>query len=266
MSELTARARRLAHDLRARLPVPPRATAPIRGGPAVEDLLSATEQAIVERCRPYSLASAERLLATMDAVEHVVRNDVPGALVECGVWRGGSVLSMLLTLRRLGVDDRDVYLYDTFEGMTEPGEHDTSPFDPPAADTWHDADAEGRRAWDYMFGPEAFGQARVEALLRETGYPEARLHFVAGPVEDTLPEVGPSTVAVLRLDTDWYESTRVELEHLYPRLSPGGVLIVDDYGHWDGARRAVDEYFQRVGDRPLLARTDYTGRLGVKLR
>ena len=94
-----------------------------------------------------------------------------------------------------------------------------------------------------------------------TGYPAERLHFVEGKVEDTIPEQAPERIALLRLDTDWYESTRHELEHLYPRLSPGGVLIIDDYGHWEGARQAVDEYFK---GEVYLHRIDYTGRLAIK--
>ena len=90
------------------------------------------------------------------------------------------------------------------------------------------------------------------------------VHFVPGPVEQTLPDHAPDPIAILRLDTDWYASTRHELEHLFPRVAPGGVLIVDDYGHWEGARRAVDEYFARSDDRILLQRIDYTGRIGVK--
>ena len=260
MSTLRSRAEQLARAVGSRL----RPAAPAGGGPAVEDLLTEDERSVIERCRPYSLASAERLVATMDSVEHLVRSGVPGSFVECGVWRGGSVLAMVLTLQRLGVDDRDLYLYDTFEGMTAPGEHDTSPLDRPAADSWREAEAEGRQAWDYMFGPESFGRQGVEDLLASTGYPRERLHLVEGPVEETLLATVPPSIALLRLDTDWYESTKAEMEHLYPQVSPGGVLIIDDYGHWEGARRAVEEYFDRVGGRPLLARTDYTGRLGVK--
>ena len=87
-------------------------------------------------------------------------------------------------------------------------------------------------------------------MLHGTGYPPERIHFVRGPVEETLPAGAPDEIALLRLDTDWYESTRHELEHLYPRLAAGGVLLVDDYGHWEGARKAVDEYFADHGDRP----------------
>lgn len=218
----------------------------------------------IARCQPYTLTSPERLLATCDAVEYVVRREVPGALVECGVWKGGSVLAMILTLQRLGVDDREIWLYDTFEGMTEPTEHDTSAIDPPASTAWAAATARGRRAYENFFAPEVFGLAQVQSLLAETGYPEQLIHFVAGPVEQTIPDRVPEQVAVLRLDTDWYESTRHELDHLYPRLAGGGVLIIDDYGHWDGARKAVDEYLAEHDAVLLLHRTDYTGRSAVK--
>jgi hypothetical protein len=104
----------------------------------------------------------------------------------------------------------------------------------------------------------------VRAALLSTGYPAERVHLVEGRVEDTLPAAAPDAIALLRLDTDWYAGTKHELETLYPRLSPGGVLILDDYGHYEGARRAVDEYFADAGGRPLLSRIDYTGRVGVK--
>jgi O-methyltransferase len=222
------------------------------------------ERAMVERCRPHTLVSPERLVATADAVAHVVRRGIPGALLECGVWRGGSVLAMVLTLQRLGVDDRDVYLFDTFTGMTAPGAEDTSAFHPPALRTFERARASGRRAWEGLFNEEVFGLEQVRELLHGTGYPPERLHFVVGDVLETLPGRAPDRLAVVRLDTDWYASTKHEMEHLYPRLSEGGVLIIDDYGHWRGSRKAVDEYLEATGEPLLLARTDYAGRMAVK--
>ncbi len=236
----------------------------VRDDMTVESSLEPEERQIVDECKPYTVVSVERIVAVMDAVRHVTASEVPGAFVECGVWRGGSVLAMILTLQRLGRDDRHVYLYDTFVGMTEPTSVDTSRFDGSALATWQRAEAAGRRAWEHWFKPEVFGAEQVAELLRATGYPTGRLHLVAGRVEETIPAEAPGQIAVLRLDTDWYESTRHELEHLYPRLSPGGVLLVDDYGHWDGARRAVDEYFHAHGNRPFLARSDYSGRLAIK--
>jgi O-methyltransferase len=251
---------RLAGRLRPR-----RSTPAPTGPPSIADTLSEEERAIVDRCRPYSLATSDRIVATMDAVEYAARRGVEGAFVECGVWRGGSVLAMILTLRRIGADDRDIFLFDTFSGMTEPSAFDTSRFDQPAHKTWRDAVKAGRRAWDALFREEAFGQEHVEELLVGAGYPRERLHFVVGPVEETLPSKAPDAISLLRLDTDWYESTRHELEHLYPKIVRSGVLIVDDYGHWDGARLAVDEYFTRQASPLLFARSDYTGRIAVKV-
>ncbi len=115
-----------------------------------------------------------------------------------------------------------------------------------------------------MFGSEVLNEGVVRETIDSAGYPSERVHFVRGQVEDTVPEQAPERIALLRLDTDWYESTRHELLHLYPRLASGGVLIVDDYGHWDGCRRAVDEYFSTEAEPVLLSRIDYTGRLAVK--
>lgn len=226
---------------------------------------TAAERTIVARARPYTMTSNERLLATIDATNHVLANDIPGALVECGVWLGGSTLAMVLTLLDAGVTDRDIYLYDTYTGMTAPGEADTSRFHRAAQLEWDDAERTGARMYGHLFGESIFGLGIVQRLLHETGYPPERLHFVVGPVEETLPQAAPDVAALIRLDTDWYESTRHELEHLEPRLSVGGVVVIDDYGHWDGARRAVDEYYAaRTGPTPLLHRTDYAGRVVLK--
>jgi hypothetical protein len=231
---------------------------------AALDELSPADRLIVERALPYTLTSVARLQAVIDAVRHCVARDLSGAFAECGVWRGGSVLAMVLTLQELGRSDRDLYLYDTFEGMTAPTERDVSELDPPALRTWNEARARGEEPWSEYFDPEQVNERAVADLLYATGYPGERLHFVRGPVETTLPSQAPDRLALLRLDTDWYASTRHELEQLYPRLVREGVLIVDDYGHWQGAREAVDEYFAANGPAPLLQRVDYTGRMAVK--
>jgi O-methyltransferase len=228
------------------------------------DVLPPADRHIVERALPHTMTGVPRLQALVDAVRYCVARGVPGAFAECGVWRGGSVLAMVLTLQELGVDDRDIHLYDTFEGMTEPTEHDVSPLEPPALATWREAHGRDERPWAEMFRGEVFNEDDVRRTVLSTGYPEERVHFVRGPVEETLPAAAPGALALLRLDTDWYESTRHELEHLYPRLADGGVLIVDDYGHWEGARRAVDEYFASAAPPLLLGRIDYTGRMGIK--
>lgn len=218
----------------------------------------------IKRVRRHTMTTPRRIAALCDGVEHVVRSGVPGAIVECGVWKGGSMMAAALTLLRLDAADRDLYLFDTFQGMPPPTEHDAfSAYDgySPMRHWRRRADRGGparESTWHYVAADE------VRAALLSTGYPAPRVHLVEGRVEDTLPAAAPEQIALLRLDTDWYESTRHELETLYPRLAPGGVLILDDYGHYEGARRAVDEYFEAHGGRPLLTRVDYTGRVGVK--
>jgi hypothetical protein len=220
----------------------------------------------IRRVRRHTMTTPRRIAALCDSVEHAVQAEVPGAIVECGVWKGGSMMAAALTLLRLGAADRDLYLFDTFQGMPPPtGEDVFSAYDGYAPMRhWRrrrrgaGAGGGGESSWHYVPAEQ------VRAAVLSTGYPASRVHLVEGKVEDTLPAAAPGAIAVLRLDTDWYESTRHELEHLYPRLSPGGVLILDDYGHYEGARRAVDEYFASHGGRPLLSRIDYTGRVGVK--
>ncbi|MEA2273544.1 MAG: O-methyltransferase [Solirubrobacteraceae bacterium] len=222
------------------------------------------DRQIIEPALAFTMTSVPRLQALVDAVRYCVNRDVPGAFAECGVWRGGSVMAMSLTLQALDASDRDLFLYDTFEGMTKPTEADVSMLNVPALQTWEKAHSDQRVPWSHYFNPELFNESSVRETLLAAGHPEERLHFVRGPVEETLPDHAPERLALLRLDTDWYESTLHELRHLYPRLSSGGVLIIDDYGHWDGCRRAVDEYFAHEADPVLLSRIDYTARISIK--
>jgi O-methyltransferase len=217
--------------------------------------------ATFKRVRRDTLTSPERIAAVCDATRYVVDAGIQGAFAECGVWRGGSMMAVALTLIELGDTERDLYLYDTFTGMTEPSAEDRgSPYDGYSPHRrWRRQRALGRQ-WAGV--PAALVRERVES----TGYPPERIHLIEGKVEETLPERAPAAIALLRLDTDWYSSTRHELETLYPRLAEGGVLIVDDYGHYEGARRAVDEYFAARGEPLLLSRIDYTGRIAVKRR
>jgi hypothetical protein len=216
--------------------------------------------ALVERVKPYTVTSPERIFALREAVAYVEKAAIPGAIVECGVWKGGSMLAAALTLLEQGPATRDLYLYDTFEGMSEPGPLDVDIEGNTGADLF------GRGASDPSAILPSAPLAGVRALLEATGYPAANLHFVEGDVLQTIPGRVPEQIALLRLDTDWYESTLHELEHLFPLIPDGGVLMIDDYGHWQGARKAVDEYFARNGISLLLNRIDYTGRVAVVRR
>jgi hypothetical protein len=227
-----------------------------RDAQALADLSDA-ERAIVARVAPFTMTSLDRRASLLQAVDHVVRHGVPGDIVECGVWRGGSMMAVALALLARGDTQRHLYLYDTFEGMSEPTAADRS-HDGVSAQLQLERTARGQGVWC-----EA-GLEDVQANLWSTGYPRERIHFVQGRVEDTIPATLPQQIALLRLDTDWYESTRHELQHLYPRLQSQGVLIIDDYGHWQGARQAVDEYFAGSVPPAYLHRVDYTARLLVK--
>lgn len=214
----------------------------------------------VKLVQPYTMTSPERIRALCSATRYIEQAGIQGAIVECGVWRGGSMMAVARTLMCLGKQDRDLYLFDTFEGMSEPGVHDVATTGETAREL---LDRAPRTQEDLVWCYAPLERVKLAMFL--TSYPAARMHFIPGRVEDTIREAAPDRIALLRLDTDWYESTRHEMEQLFPRLSRGGVLILDDYGHWQGARRAVDEYFLEHGVKILLHKIDYTGRVAVKV-
>ena len=208
------------------------------------------------KVKPFTMTSPERIFALCEAVRYIVANNIPGDIVECGVWKGGSMMAVADTLLSLNQETKHLYLFDTFEGMTDPSENDL--------------DFRGVKATKLMKEIQEKGSGwcsaqinEVKAAMNSVGYDENKIHLVEGRVEDTIPDQSPSTIALLRLDTDWYDSTRHELIHLFPRISPGGVIIIDDYGYWQGARKAVDEYIKENKISLLLNRIDFTGRIGV---
>ena len=215
------------------------------------------ERAIYAKIEPYTMTSVERVITLIRAVKYIVDNRIPGDFVECGVWRGGSMMAVAHVLALCGSTGRKLFLFDTFRGMPPPTQKDMR-FDGAAASDLLAAAA-----------PESWMVASasledVVANMASTGYPMENVHCIRGSVEDTIPRAAPAEICLLRLDTDWYESTRHELVHLYPRLVRHGILIVDDYGHWQGAREATDEYFRQASPVPFLHRIDYTARLVIK--
>ncbi|MER5968994.1 TylF/MycF/NovP-related O-methyltransferase [Streptomyces sp. NPDC002055] len=241
------------YELRRPVPPPAPPAKPKAGLPAdYDDEARRTVHAV----RPYTMTSPERLNALVLATRYVSRHGLPGAVVECGVWRGGSMQAVARTLLSVGDTGRDLYLFDTFEGMPPPTEKDRR------RDGEMASDLLSRRSKDHPIWAVATLED-VQEGMAQIPYPEDRVHYVPGRVEDTIPAGAPEEIAVLRLDTDWYASTRHELEYLYPRLVSGGVLLIDDYGWWQGSREAVDEFLEKTGARLLLLRMD-EGRIAVK--
>lgn len=216
---------------------------------------------IIAKVRPYTMTSAERLYGLIEAVKYVVKYNIPGDFVECGVWKGGSMMAIAETLVKLGVTDRKLFLYDTFAGMTPPTEEDIDQLNRDAATQLNQQSAQKEESvvWAYSSLEE------VKKNISLINYPNTNIHFIEGDVLQTIPKTVSKQIALLRLDTDWYESTKHEMEHLFPLLNTKGVLIIDDYGFWKGSRKAVDEYIENNHIQILLNRMDETGRIAIKL-
>lgn len=214
---------------------------------------------IINICSQYSMTSVERMTALLDAVDYICNNNISGDFVECGVWKGGSSLAAAMKFAEHN-DYRNIHMFDTYEGMAPP--------------THHDIDHKGKNAELLLNKETKNDESTIWCLsdivtVKKTmqlaeNYPWEKIKFIKGKVERTLEDNLPSSISILRLDTDWYESTKCEMEWLFPKLVVGGVLIIDDYGHWLGARKAIDEYFEKNNIKMLLSRIDYTGRIGVK--
>ena len=213
---------------------------------------------LIHDCSLLSMTGESRMWALIKACEHVKNCGIKGDFVECGVWKGGNLVLMAKMIERLGLD-KNVVGFDTFDGMSEPTDYDVA---------W-----DGEKSRDLMSKSEKNKDIEnihcVSPLDEVTNNINAKgvkdmPQLVQGKVEDTLKEIKnvPNRISILRLDTDFYESTKVELEELFPRLQSGGVLIIDDYGHHMGAKKAVDEYF--ADQKIWMHQVDYSCRLMLK--
>ncbi len=223
-----------------------------------DNIIDREFEEIYKKCKDFTMTSKKRMYMLYKAVEYVVNSKIPGDFIECGVWKGGSAMVIAYTLIKMNETNRKLYLYDTFEGMSKPSDEDYRISDNVTViDKWKKEQKKNYNKWCFASLPE------VKKNMFSTKYPQKNLIFIKGKVEDTIPKYIPSKIAVLRLDTDWYESTKHELNHLYPLLIKHGVLIIDDYGNWAGSKKAVDEYFTNTPI--LLNRIDDSGRLVIKL-
>lgn len=219
-----------------------------------------TDIEIIKSVKLFTLTSIERRFALIQAVNYIIKNKIAGDIVECGVWKGGSIMVIAKTLLELKSYDKELYLFDTFEGMPKPTEFDVSYKDELAIKEF-----EGQKIDNNSSDWSRIELDEVKKNVFSTGYNKEKFHFIKGKVEDTIPKNSPETISILRLDTDWYDSTRHELIHLFPRLVKGGVIIIDDYGYWKGSKKAVDEYFEENNILILLNKIDTTGVIGIKM-
>jgi len=220
--------------------------------------ISKDEKKIIEISEKYSMSGRLRMWSLIQSVKYIIDNKIEGDLVECGVWRGGNLILMQQLINRYKINKR-IYGFDTFEGMSKPKEIDV--------------DYEGRSAIEMLSNskkkndlPDIWAYCDIETVKKNilNSVNSNNITLVKGKVENTLllKKNLPDKISILRLDTDWYESTKTELEILYPKLSKNGVLIIDDYGHFMGCKKAVDEYFKNY--KPWFHYIDYTCRLLIK--
>jgi O-methyltransferase len=220
-----------------------------------------TDKEILSFISPYTMTSPLRIWALLSAVKYVTSKQLEGDFVECGVWRGGSAMAIARQLLALGINDRRIWLYDTFSGMTPPTSEDVETGSGLSASVLlkNSPEKHGNNIWCIASKEDVINN------LGKTGYPVELIQTIQGDILETLHFSTPDRISLLRLDTDWYASTKKELEVLYPRLVKGGVCIIDDYGHWAGAKQAVDEYLAEHNIHVLMHHIDTTGRLFIKL-
>jgi len=204
-----------------------------------------------------TMVSREQLISTLLASKHVCNAGVEGDFVECGVWRGGNSIIAADVFNRM-TTNKEVYLFDTFAGMTEPTEADKPNFKGYSTRDRFLADQRGtHNEWCYASLEEVMGHFQTRDLVHKA-------KFIKGDVLRTLDDADiPQKISILRLDTDWYQSTKKELEVLWPRLQDGGILMIDDYDYWSGVKTAVDEFFAH-SVKPYLHYMDKAGRIAIK--
>ena len=215
--------------------------------------LSVGEKTIYSKVSNRTMTNSNSIANLVAATKYVNNLEIQGAFVECGVWRGGSAMAFCLSNLEQGVNTRELFLLDTYEGFSQVNEVDFEI-------------SNGKMASDLLkIDTNYLCYANLDDVkigMRETKYPTEKIHYLVGDVINTDLTLLPKEIAILRLDTDYYESTKWELENLFPLLVPGGVLIIDDYDHWNGCRQACDEYFLEDGS-IFLIQMQY-GRIMIK--
>lgn len=191
-------------------------------------------QAILKAKAGYTMVSVPRLHNLYQRVREANDRNIAGDIVECGCWHGGSAAVMASANLVTGTE-RTSWLFDSFEGLPQPGEND------------------GQYEHDFFYDGWCKGHTdKVREIFQKVGIPAQNLKIVPGWFEDTLPHVPIERIAVLHVDADWYDSVKLVLETFYERVSPGGFVVIDDYYVWPGCKQAVDEFLKTQNIEPAL--------------
>jgi len=189
---------------------------------------------VVNYVKKYTMTEPNGIISLLEAVRYIEENKIKGTYVECGVWKGGSIMAIIKQLQNLNITNRNIILYDSFEGSENHSKFDISTVEK----------FSGKKYMDNWNEAVTASEKEVRTNIAYMGYDKSLIQFIVGQVENTIPENNIKEIALLRLDTDFYESTKIELEYLFPKLSKGGIVIIDDYSLWQGSKKATDEYFK----------------------
>ena len=221
--------------------------------------ISKNDLNFIKNLEKYSMCPPAAHWSIIQSINYISKKKITGDFVECGVFKGGNLILMNHIRNRLNLNNK-IFAFDTFEGMSEPTTYDKDLKDVPADKTFEIYKQSGEK-WCYG----SLEEVKKNISLFDKNYAQ-NFNFIKGKVEETLKinDNLPQTISLLRLDTDFYESTKIEMEILFPRLVKGGILIIDDYGHWKGSQKAVDEYLDLKNNFHFLHRVDYGTRLLIK--
>ena len=221
--------------------------------------ISQFEKKTLETCSNFSMTGFDRMFFLIKAINQIHIDNVEGDFVECGVWRGGNLILFQKLIEKLNIKNKKIFAYDTFEGMTTPGNSDFSVNNEKALNIINNLKKKNIDPAKNIVLAKC-DLENVKYNYYKNTKKNNNLILIKGDVEKTLKikKNLPKKISILRLDTDWYKSTKIELETLFPLLSKNGILIIDDYGYWKGSKKAVDNYFKKK--QINLIKIDFTSR------
>lgn len=208
-------------------------------------------------CKKYTLTPWSHIKWLRNLITDFNNKNINGSVVECGVWKGGCMMTMIMQQKKFN-QNREFYLYDTFDGMTAPSEKDGID-----ANIIYNEIIDGKRYPEHSEpNTNKWCLAPLEDVKKNINlckYDKKKIHYIIGDVCETLKNNIPKNIVILRLDTDFYDSTKIELEKLYPNVISGGIIIIDDYYSWKGSKTATDEFIKKYKNEIKMIDKNLTG-------